>query len=227
MKIWLVAAMMALSVYGAYALAPDRLVAGAGTSPALEEMVPAQFGEWRVDDSFRPVLPREEDDEDDDSLAARIYDRTLVRTYRNGDDERIMLVIAYGSDQSDALQVHMPEVCYASQGFAVSKSGRAVIETGETAFPVIRLTTRRGRRHEPVTYWMRVGDRVVTSVLSRQWAKLVYGLRGRIPDGVLVRVSSISTRPEHAFLTQERFVRELIRSVDPRHRDFLLGERTA
>lgn len=222
MKIWLVSAMMALSVLGAHALAPGRPAVAPEDDFSLEKIIPAQIGNWRLDDSIVPVLPRKQ--ENDDSLEARIYDQTLVRTYRNGADDRIMLVIAYGRDQSDALQVHLPEACYASQGFAVRRAGEAVIDSGFAAFPVKRLATRRGLRHEPVTYWTRVGDKVAPSMLSRQWAKLTYGIGGRIPDGVLVRISSISGHPDRAFVMQEKFARELVRVVDPKARRFLLGE---
>lgn len=220
-RIWLVAALMGLSVSAAWLLTPGR-PAAEEEGPALETMVPAVIGEWRIDESVPPVLPRTKDEAK--SLSDRIYDRTLVRTYRNSRNDRIMLVIAYGRDQSDALQLHLPEVCYASQGFAVTKAGRASVElSGGTALPVVRLETRRGRRHEPVTYWTRVGERIVRSRLSRQWAKLAYGLRGKVPDGVLIRVSTISKHTGRAFAIHDRFVRQLLQAVPPSHRGFFLG----
>ena len=220
-RVWLTAVTMGLSVVGAYVLTPGRF-ATAQRQVSLESMVPVALGRWRLDETVRPVLPREKND--DRSLAARIYDQTLVRTYRNDDNDRIMLVIAYGGNQSDALQLHLPEVCYASQGFSVERAGRTVIDIGgKTALPVLRLETRRGRRYESVTYWTRVGDSVVLSRLSRQWAKLSFGLRGKIPDGALIRVSTISNRPERAFAMQEQFVRTLLRAVAPENRSFFLG----
>lgn len=221
-RIWLTAAAMGLAVIGAHLLTPVSLPA-AQTHISLEDMIPERVGTWRLDQSVRPVLPRKTEDER--SLAARLYDQTLVRTYRNSDHDRVMLVVAYGRDQSDALQLHLPEVCYASQGFAVKRTGRAVIDLdGTAAVPVMRLRTRRGGRYEPVTYWTRVGDAVVLSRLSRQWAKLSYGLRGKIPDGVLIRVSTISKRPKRAFATQERFVRDLLQAVASEERPFFLGK---
>lgn len=222
-RIWLTAAMMVLSVIGAYQLTPERLAVGQ-RHLVLENMVPAVMGHWQLDEAVKPVLPREMQDEQ--SLAARIYDQTLVRTYRNSNNDRLMLVVAYGRDQSDALQLHLPEVCYASQGFAVHKTGRATIDLIEDGYlPVMRLETRRGHRYEPVTYWTRVGDRVVLSRLSRQWAKLSYGMRGQVPDGVLIRVSTISSRTEHAYALEERFIRHLMQAVDPQDRPFFLGQR--
>jgi len=60
-------------------------------------------------------------------------------------------------------------------------------------------------------------------MLSRQWAKLLFGLEGHVADGVLIRASSISRRNQRAFTLQEQFLRELIRSIDPAKRSFFLG----
>lgn len=222
-RAWLAGLMMVLCVLAAAALSPDRLVADEG-SFTLEAIIPERIGEWRLDNSVRPVLPRSE--EDQTSLVARIYDQTLARTYRNPDGDHVMLVIAYGQDQSDALQLHLPEVCYASQGFAVLRKSRTRIELGGGAVvPAVRVVTRRGYRSEPVTYWTRIGDSVADSMFSRQWAKLAYGIRGRVPDGVLVRVSTITNRSAYAFELHERFLRQLVQAVDPARRRFLLGGR--
>jgi len=45
-------------------------------------------------------------------LLDKLYSETLSRTYVNANGYRIMLSLAYGSDQRDSLQVHKPEVCY-------------------------------------------------------------------------------------------------------------------
>ncbi|MGF1454089.1 MAG: exosortase-associated protein EpsI, B-type [Alphaproteobacteria bacterium] len=218
--IWTVAIAMAIAAVAALLMTP-RLT-GSGTPLVLDDVVPESFAGWSLDKTVTPVLPRASDDED--SLTSRIYDQTVSRTYRNADGERLMLVIAYGRNQSDALQVHRPERCYASLGFDVSKPRRRTISVAGETLPVIGLETRREARHEPVTYWTRVGSDVPSSGLEQQWSRLRVGLQGRIPDGVLIRISSISRQPDEAFDKHGAFIQALIGAIEPAQRSFFLGE---
>jgi EpsI family protein len=43
----------------------------------------------------------------------------LLAQVINPQGYRIMLSIAYGKNQSDALQLHKPEICYPAQGFTL------------------------------------------------------------------------------------------------------------
>ena len=104
-----------------------------------------------------------------------------------------MLALAYGKDQRDAMQVHYPEVCYPAQGFALQEKQIGTLATERGAIPVTRILTNLGQRIEPVTYWTTVGDRVVQTGLQKKLAEMSYGLSGKIPDGMLIRVSSIDT----------------------------------
>lgn len=209
----------------AVALRPDEKIAGAATSAAaLEAYLPDRFGGWQTVANRQMVLP----DPQARRLVDEIYNATAVRTYENETGERIMLVLAYGMVQSDQLQLHRPEVCYRAQGFQVNSVGLAQISLGvHGSLPVHVLVTEKPLRQEPVTYWMRVGDRTVSGILDRQWAKLVTGFRGRVPDGVLVRVSSISADSKEAFATQARFIRDLIEAESAAGRQFLLGRAAA
>lgn len=221
-RIRLAAAALVLALCGSWLLTPRELAVRGAGGPLLGDMIPRTVGDWQVDDTLMPVLPQPQDD--DRSLAARIYDQTVVRTYRNAHGDQVMLVAAYGRDQSDSLQLHRPEICYRSQGFQVSDPVRQRLSVDRTTrLPVVRLITRQRTRHEPVTYWTRVGDAVPQTTLSRQWTKLLYGLRGKRPDGVLVRVSTISREPETAFATQDRFIRDLFAAMDRSHRPFFMG----
>ena len=81
----------------------------------------------------------------------------------------------------------------------------------------------RGERSEPVTYWFTMGDRVVRGRFERLAVQLREGLAGRIPDGMLVRVSSISTDPSAAYAAQQSFVAALLASMPPAERARLAG----
>ncbi len=224
-RIWCISGAMVMALVLSIALTP-RTVSSAAQSLDLEAMIPEAFGEWQVDQDIIPVLPS--DDEEEDSLANRIYDQTLARAYRNGNGDVVMLVIAYGASQSDALQLHRPELCYASLGFKVSKPSYTQVDLGPQGaqLPVVQLGTKRNWRQEPVTYWTRVAGSVPQTTLSRQWAKIQYGLQGKVPDGVLVRVSTITNKPGEAFSLHKRFVREMLGAIDQSGKTFLIGDKS-
>lgn len=52
---------------------------------------------------------------------------------------------------------------------------------------------------------------------------LRYGLTGRIPDGMLFRVSSIDADEARAYQAQEQFVNQLLQSLSPAERKRLSG----
>ena len=176
----------------------------------LEEQIPQAFGEWRLDTSIRPVVP-------DPTLQAMLdvlYSQTLARTYINAKGERVMLSIAYGSDQgNEATAVHRPEFCYSAQGFRVKLIAKEVINIDGTAIPAARVLAQLGQRNEPITYWVTLGEVATLPGLGRKWQQVSFGLRGQIPDGMLVRVSSISSSTESAFALQQRFIEQMKAAV--------------
>lgn len=186
---------------------------------SLEAMIPVRFGDWQVDASIVPLTP----DPERQGVLEKIYDQTLSRTYVNHQGERVMLSIAYGGDQSRALQLHLPEVCYVAQGFDMVKSGDGALATGYGQVPVKRLVARQNARNEPITYWITLGDKAVKSGIEQKIQRFAYGLSGKIPDGMLVRVSTIGPLEAQAYRLQDRFVADMLASLDARDRVRLLG----
>ena len=137
-----------------------------------------------------------------------------------------MLMVAYGESQSDRLQLHHPEVCYTAQGFRVSKTSAATLaySPSEPPLKVTRLVAAREERIEPISYWMRIGYDNSNSNWARQALKLGYGLRGWIPDGALFRVSTIGIPAAESFKVQDKFIHDLLNSVDPGTREFVVGD---
>ena len=154
----------------------------------LDELIPANFDGWQEDRSVVPVAPSP----DVQAALEQIYDQILARTYVNDRGERMMLVVAYGGDQSDSLKAHRQEVCYAAQGFSIRSVKNESLHVAGMNLPLVRLLAVKGRRSEPVTYWFTMGDRIAISRTDRLLTQIRYGLSGRIPDGLLVRVSSLS-----------------------------------
>ena len=71
---------------------------------------------------------------------------------------------------------------------------------------------------------MRIGYDNSNGNWARQALKLEYGLRGWIPDGALFRVSTVGIPAEESFKVQDKFIRDLLNSVDPETRAFMVGD---
>jgi EpsI family protein len=210
---------MALTSALTGALTPKTRVAKPSDQFSLEAMVPKNFAGWTVDEAIVPLKPNPEQQ----TMLEKIYDQTLSRTYVNGNGERVMLSIAYGGDQSKSLQLHLPEVCYVAQGFQMLKESSDTLPTRFGQLPVKRLVARQDQRNEPITYWVTIGDKAVMSGIEQKLQRLAYGLSGKIPDGMLVRVSTIQASDDEAYRVQDRFVAQLLDVMSERDRARLLG----
>ena len=209
----LVAASLAL------ALTPRTKVASQGPGIRLESMIQKRFGAWKVDETIAPLMVSPEVKAQLD----KIYNETLTRTYINANGAQVMLSIAYGSDQSSSLQVHRPDVCYTAQGFQVSKMVKDFVQTVTGQVPVMHLVASQGRRNEPITYWITVGDTAVRGVWEQKLAKVKYGLTGKVPDGILVRVSNISSDAPDSYQLHQEFVNDMLKGMREEDRLRLVG----
>lgn len=205
----------------ALALKPTVKVADSGPKIDLETLIPKIFGDWKLDETVAPLIANPQQE----ALINKIYNQTLMRTYVNSRNERIMLSIAYGGDQSDTMAVHKPEVCYPAQGFQIIKSPAiSSFATGEGgSIPVKRLVAAHGARVEPITYWTTVGDVVAVEGLKWKLQQLKFGLTGKIPDGLLFRVSSIQVDDAKAYQVQDDFTREMLKAMSPAGRQRIVG----
>lgn len=201
-------------------LKPEQRLADQEPAVKLEEVIPKQFGAWHLDTSIVPVNPSP----DVKSRLDAIYSQTLARSYADGAGHRIMLSIAYGADQSgDGSQVHRPEFCYTAQGFQILSNRIGDMLTPFGQLPVRRLLAVQGPRNEPITYWITIGDKATLPGLSRKIQQIAYGLTGKVPDGMLVRVSSIDNNTEEAYRVQERFIADMLAGMDPSTRVRVAG----
>lgn len=210
---------MLLTAFASRALTPVTRLADARERFDLAASIPEHFAGWSIDTTLTPVALNP------DSKAAldRIYDQTLARTYVEVQGRRVMLSIAYGGDQSKALQLHLPEVCYVAQGFQIVQKGEGVMASGFGQLPVKRLVARADLRNEPITYWITVGDQATRAGFAQKLQLLAYGLSGKIPDGMLVRISTIDPDASAAYLVQDGFSAALLAALSPQARTRLLG----
>jgi EpsI family protein len=216
--VWVLLA-MAATVAVAVWTTPTLYLSDKLGKPDLETLFPKEFADWRLDARAGLVLPSPETQ----ALLDSIYNQTLTRTYINAQGYRIMLSVAYGGDQSDATRAHMPEVCYPAQGFQITANNSGQITLDNRPVAVRYLMSKYGNRNEPITYWMVVGDRVSLSRTDQKLAQFAMGLKGYIPDGMLVRVSSIDENAARGHQAQEAFLQDLAVAVPQQGRDRVFG----
>jgi len=165
---FVLAALMCAASVGAYVVRPDTKAAERGPQISLEEMIPERFGDSRVEPQQVVQMLNPQTKE----LLDKLYSQTLSRTYADGSGYRVMLSLAYGSDQRGALQAHKPEVCYPAQGFTMQKNDAGSVITAHGDIPVRRLFGNLRAREEPITYWFTVGDQAVQGSTQKRLVDL-------------------------------------------------------
>jgi EpsI family protein len=219
-RVFIISLMMLTAAICSVTLKPTARLADDGPKVDLETMIPAQFANWNIDSTMAPIQVSP----DVQAKLDVLYNQTLSRTYVNKRGERIMLSIAYGGDQSgDGTQVHRPEFCYVSQGFQLTKNIVDEVATSYGLLTVRRLFAVQRNRNEPITYWITVGNRATLPGIARKLAQLEYGLSGKIPDGMLVRISSLKTNEREAYQLHDVFIQELLGAVSERDRVRIAG----
>jgi EpsI family protein len=206
-------------------LAPHELMARTAVLD-LETAIPRQFGSWTSAPNVQPLTPTDpEGVVDPDANNAPIYSQEVGRSYVDRSGNLVMLMVAYGPVQNYRLKAHRPEMCYTAAGFRISgKHGEELTYAkGQQPLKLTRLIAQREARFEPISYWMRVGNDVATGVVDRQIIRLKYGLRGIIPDGALIRISTVGLSQEMSFKVQDQFIRDFIAAIAPQDRKFFTG----
>jgi EpsI family protein len=198
---------------------PTVFMTDALGKPNLETVFPKQFGTWRIDTSMPMILPSP----DTQALLNSIYNQTLTRTYVNDAGNRIMLSVAYGGDQSDGTRAHLPEVCYPAQGFQITSNFTSHLNLAGREVATRQLMAIQGMRNEPITYWLVVGDQVTVSRTDQKLAQFRLGLKGLIPDGMLVRVSSIDPDMAHGYQVQKGFLTDMAATFAEPAKDRVFG----
>jgi EpsI family protein len=204
---------------GAAALTPRERLNLRGPHK-IADMVPLSFAGWHVTPSNAVVLPKPRKG----SLADTLYGEQVSRLYLGENRLPVMLVIAYGDTQSDALQLHRPEVCYAAVGFQISSSSRVEIPLQHGAvLPARQLTATSNERTEPILYWTRIGDYLPTSGTEQRLMKLRTEMHGLVADGVLVRLSTVGDPTPETFDGLQKFAAAMLAATQAKGLPALVG----
>ena len=188
----------------------------------LDSLVPTRIGPWSYGDAQDVIVARA-----DDALPVAGSDQLVARAYQAKNVPAIMLVVAYGSTQGATLQLHRPETCYPGQGFKLENFSEPELKFA--SFRLVharRFTAIRDERVERVVYWTRIADSFPRNTAGEYRAILGSVLKGVVPDGVLVRISTITRDHFAADRALNEFASALVRQTSAEGRRILLGDST-
>jgi EpsI family protein len=203
----------------AYAVTPRKRISLVGDAQ-LEDVLPRTFGPWvsrDVSDALALNSP--------DSLAAKLYNQLVTRAYSNLETGReLVMLVAYGQEQTDGLQLHRPEVCYPAFGYDIVRNEPTQVVLGTAvSLPARRLAATAQGRHESILYWSRIGEALPRDGDEQRRDRLRIAMQGVIPDGILVRFSAADLEPGEAWPDLAQFVRTLLSALPAAKRKILVG----
>ncbi len=189
-------------------------------APDLNAGIPLAIGRWHE----QPAMVVQADltvADPQDRSNLRPYDQTVTRDYVDPEGRHVMLAIAYALEQEQEVKVHRPDICYPAQGFTIlslKTVGLPLKRPDGAPVEGVQMLAQNGARLEAVVYWLRTG----TVYSQRSWDARVHifeeGLKGRRPDGILVRSSRLIHDPSEAARTFDElgvFLAELYASTTP------------
>ena len=120
------------------------------------------------------------------------------------------------------MQIHRPEVCYPASGFRLTQNvPHDVLLAPGFDVPMRAIVAETEMRREQLIYWTRLGSHFPARWFDQHLAVAAENFRSIIPDGVLVRISSVAPGDQYPAL--DDFARTLVRHVGPHMKQVLLG----
>jgi EpsI family protein len=210
-------ALLGLAGLGALAR-PPRPPGRPGLQRELEAGLPDRVGNYARRTAAGVVLPRQ------DELSRQIYDGFVAHAYVAPGLAPIFLVVAYGSVQDYALQLHRPEYCYPASGYTIGDLAHDDLHLPGRTIRSSRMEASLARRIDSVLWWTRIGNDFPVTVWEERGEILAAALRREVPDGVLVRLSTAASPGSVA--TLEAFASDMMGNVAPAIRRLLIGSAT-
>lgn len=183
----------------------------------FDAWVPSNFGRWTTISQGGVVLPPP------DALRDRLYDNLVTRVYAAGSGPAVMLLLAYNNVQDGVLQLHRPETCYPVGGYALSATRQVDIPVGNRQIPANFFTATGPDRVEQVQYFTRLGDSFPRSWAEQRLAVIRANIAGDIPDGMMMRVSTLGLDAPEAETLLDEFSRSFILHANARLQHLLVG----
>ena len=162
-----------------------------------------------------------------DALTDSVYQSLAAKRYSAPNMSPITLVVAYGAAQSYETQLHRPEICYPASGFWIEAQASDVLRLPSGTLPASVLRARRGDRADTVLYWSRIGDSHPQGLWPQRFAIMRAALAQGGADGVLVRISRTSVRPDRDGVALSNFARTMWAALAAPERTLLFGQLSA
>jgi EpsI family protein len=173
------------------------------STKAFAASIPAKVGGWTAEKSSEVVLAAPDETSD------KLYQNLETRIYTGDALPAIMFLCAYSNVQKNDVQVHRPEVCYPASGYPITKNVAEKITVGKQDINARFLIADRGGPQEMILYWTRVGASFPIDWQSQRIEMAKANLSGTVPDGVLLRVSTIMNEERHAKKLLLQFIEQL------------------
>jgi EpsI family protein len=199
-------------------LKPARMFADL-SQDELSAAIPKRVGAYRFATSSGLVLPPR------DELSDRLYDQVVTRVYVAPGKLPIMALFAYGSVQNLSLELHRPDECYPQQGFTITAPEALPLTVGGHHIPASVLSARRVNGYvEQVVFWSRIGTQFPSDRTAQSLLVARENFAGRMPDGLLVRLSVPTSERSAALTATQGFLHDLDRALPPIGRRIMFGE---
>ncbi|MBB4857390.1 EpsI family protein [Novosphingobium chloroacetimidivorans] len=211
---------LALAVTAASELMQPRRMFARLSQDQLDAAIPKRVGAYRFASSSGLILPA------GDELSQKLYDQVLTRVYQADGLLPIMALFAYGSVQNLSLELHRPEECYPQQGFTITEPQPVPLVMSEATIPASVLTARRANGYvEQVLFWSRIGTHFPESRTAQSILVARENFAGRVPDGLLVRLSVPTPDLPLGLQAARSFTAELDHALSPRGRTIVFGDK--
>lgn len=195
-----------------------------GPVPDIDRHLPKTVGAWQVIETATVPVSLTEG-----TSMSQPYNQTVMRSYGDRRGHVINVAVAWGEKQRQEIKIHRPELCYPAQGFQV-------LNLTDVRFPIPNaggqpvlgkrmLTRDRNGQIEAVSYWIRIGGIYSDSAWQTRLHIFKEGMAGRIPDGVLVRMSQRLADERElsaAYSLQEQFAAELVARTEAQTQHLLV-----
>lgn len=219
--VMLLAILMVVTSVFANMAKPTRLMSEIYPREKLANEIPLLFSRWeKQQTNIAEVV-----DPTQQAVLKYLYTETLSASYINANKGLVMLSIAYGKDQRDGNDVHQPDLCYPAQGFTVIEQRELPLVLDANRSIVVKyMKTQKGQRIEPLIYWTTLGDAVYRGKLQKKIIDFKYSRDNLIPDGMIVRVSTIEEDSAIAMASITDFVTDWYASMPEQQRKRYFGE---
>jgi EpsI family protein len=189
----------------------------------IETTIPRSFPGWEAENVSNLVGP-----EQAGRLARSLYSETIARLYFEAETGLgVMLLAAYGDTQSDLLQLHRPESCYPAVGFTLRMARSVELPLpGGAILPARRVIATTEQRTENIVYWTRMGEALPQTGGQQRMARLDNAVQGFVPDGILLRCSTLG-ESDAGFKVLDRFVVSMLEAIPHNKLPALIGTQLA